>query len=422
MPQLPLEVGVMELLRNALTGTLQITSFVLVMMLLVEYLNVTTRGWIGEKLARSGWPQLLGAAILGATPGCLGAFTVVALFSHRAVSLGALVAAMIATSGDESFVMFALIPGVAGPLAIGLLALGFATGWLTDRFGGKLMVGLGDCCDDLEVHDHHVESFNLRQVVGNLRQISFPRALLVGGTLLIILGIIGGVLGGHDHHLAGLGSGSEAVESAPGHVVDGHDHSAVDAATEQHHRSETDALAPEHGDPMKGESVHHEESSAHGHQPERWSWLRLSFLVVSLLALFMVTVAPEHFLDEHLWRHVVRRHLPALSLWTFGALLLMGVLQRAFDPAQWVALSPWLVTGAAALLGVIPQSGPHLMFTTTFAAGLIPLSALVVSSIVQDGHGMLPLLAHSRRAFFVVKMINLLAGILVGIILLLLKV
>ncbi len=36
--------------------------------------------------------------------------------------------------------------------------------------------------------------------------------------------------------------------------------------------------------------------------------------------------------------------------------------------------------------------------------------------IVQDGHGLLPLLAESRREFFKIKGINLLVGFLVGLI------
>ena len=68
----------------------------------------------------------------------------------------------------------------------------------------------------------------------------------------------------------------------------------------------------------------------------------------------------------------------------------------------------------ACLVGVIPESGPHLVFVTLFAQGLIPLSVLLANSIVQDGHGMLPLLAHSRRAFLVVKAINILIAMLVG--------
>ena len=46
----------------------------------------------------------------------------------------------------------------------------------------------------------------------------------------------------------------------------------------------------------------------------------------------------------------------------------------------------------------------------------IPCSTFLASSIVQDGHGMLPLLAESRRAFLKVKTINLVVGLLTGFI------
>ena len=87
-----------------LKHALMITSFVLIMMLLIEYINVQTRGTWQQLLRKSRAGQLVLGAALGATPGCLGAFTVVSLYSHRAVSFGALVAAMVATSGDEAFV------------------------------------------------------------------------------------------------------------------------------------------------------------------------------------------------------------------------------------------------------------------------------------------------------------------------------
>jgi len=74
----------------------------------------------------------------------------------------------------------------------------------------------------------------------------------------------------------------------------------------------------------------------------------------------------------------------------------------------------WIVLLAACLLGLIPESGPHLVFVTLCAQGTIPLSILLASSIVQDGHGMLPMLAHSRSEFLTVKAINFGAGLAVG--------
>ena len=95
-------------LEGALGQAVMITAFVAVMMMAVEYLNVLTRGTLEGALRGSPALQYLAAALLGATPGCLGAFTVVALYSHRVVTVGALVATMIATSGDEAFVMLGL--------------------------------------------------------------------------------------------------------------------------------------------------------------------------------------------------------------------------------------------------------------------------------------------------------------------------
>ena len=97
---------------DSLAHALMITGFVLVMMLVIEYLNVMTQGVWQHKLQGHRWRQYALAALLGATPGCMGAFAVVALYSHRTVSLGAVVAAMIATSGDEAFVMLAMVPQV----------------------------------------------------------------------------------------------------------------------------------------------------------------------------------------------------------------------------------------------------------------------------------------------------------------------
>jgi len=50
----------------------------------------------------------------------------------------------------------------------------------------------------------------------------------------------------------------------------------------------------------------------------------------------------------------------------------------------------------ACLNVIIPESGPHLIFVTLFAEGIIPASILLEISIVLDGHGILPILAHSR--------------------------
>ncbi|GAI06206.1 unnamed protein product, partial [marine sediment metagenome] len=71
----------------------------------------------------------------------------------------------------------------------------------------------------------------------------------------------------------------------------------------------------------------------------------------------------------------------------------------------------------AALIGIIPESGPHLVFLTLYSQGLIPFSVLLVSSLSQDGHGLLPLLSYSVKDTIKVQIFTTIFSLLVGIIL-----
>jgi hypothetical protein len=149
--------------------------------------------------------------------------------------------------------------------------------------------------------------------------------------------------------------------------------------------------------------------------PETWNWVRVTLLSVTVMAFSVVFVAPEHFLEEHLYLHVAREHVPRIFAWTLGALLVMGWISAYGGPVQaWIQAHPGWAVLAAALIGVLPESGPHMLFVAGYAQGILPLSALVASSVVQDGHGMLPLLAESWREFFRVKAITFGAGLIAG--------
>jgi len=73
-----------------------------------------------------------------------------------------------------------------------------------------------------------------------------------------------------------------------------------------------------------------------------------------------------------------------------------------------------LVLIISVLIGIIPESGPHLIFVMMFANGLIPFSVLLASSITQDGHGMLPLVSYTIRDTLLIKIFNISAALLVG--------
>lgn len=337
-------------ITDVIMKAVMITAFVAVMMLVVEYVNVQTRGGAFRALGGSRMRQYVIAALLGALPGCLGAYLVVALFAHRRLTFGALVAATIATSGDEMFVMLALFPSTAVVMTAGLAVLGVAAGWLTDRvLRGGLAADESRCCE-LEVHEEDdCHCFPRGALLSQWRRPSPYRATLTVGLALVALALVSGTLG-----------------------------------------------------------------------PAAWGWKRVTLIGVISLGLFVVATVPDHFLEEHLWQHVVAQHVPRIFLWTFGVLGAMVALGHLVDVKVLVSQNRWLVLCLSGLLGIIPESGPHLIFVTLYSQGALPLGTLVASSIVQDGHGLLPLLAHSKRAFLTVKLINLAVGLSVGAILLLL--
>lgn len=67
-----------------------------------------------------------------------------------------------------------------------------------------------------------------------------------------------------------------------------------------------------------------------------------------------------------------------------------------------------------AVIAIIPESGPHLIFVLMYAQGLVPFSILFTTSFIQDGHGMLPLLSYSLKDSVLIKVFNLIFGLAVG--------
>jgi len=334
------------MLIGVLKHALMITSFVLIMMLLIEYINVQTRGSWQLALRKSQFGQYVLGAFLGVVPGCLGAFTAVSLYSHRNLSFGALVAAMIATSGDEAFVMFSMFPLQALWISLVLFLVALVAGWLSDTLFKNQARFLQREDHELELHEEEAcHCLSPSGISSHLRKMTLARAVLIAmfGSFLFLLAT--GLLG-----------------------------------------------------------------------PSDWDWKKITFTLGAGFALFVVLTVPDHFLEQHLWEHVIKKHLTRIFLWTFGALLAIHYLDAYLNISEWIQDNLFLVLLIAVLVGVIPESGPHLVFVTLFAQGTIPFSILLASSVVQDGHGTLPLLAVSGRAFIWLKLVNIAFGLLLGLV------
>ena len=355
-------MDIADILLDALRAAILISGMVVMMMMMIESINISSHGRLFEILRESKLGQIVISALLGWIPGCMGGFASVSLFSHGMISFGALVAMLIATSGDEAFVMLTLFPGKALWISLLILGIGILTGVLIDYVGPKF--GLKpyalQSCDEMHLHEEDEIQPEEAATHSKKRTFTWRRGLLFLGIGLYILALAFGFLE--------------------------HEHEDVDALKE------------------KGIDILSED------------WMNTLFAIVSIVMLGVAALGSDHFVEEHLWHHVITRHLPKIFAWTFGVLVALGFLMSFFDIGSWVNANIPLMIVLATLIGIIPESGPHLIFVTLFAAGVIPAPVLIASCISQDGHASLPLLAESKGAFLRAKAINCLMALVVGFI------
>ncbi len=277
----------MEIFINVLQESVKVTLFVMIMMIAVDFINVKTKGKL-ESILQTGrkWKQYFIASLLGAAPGCLGSFAGVSLYIHGMISFGALTGLMLATAGDEQFIMLAMFPETALIMFGILFLLGIIAGYFTDHIVKRFKI---KTCTDCEFKQYH--------------------------------------------------PGEEGY---------------------------------------------------------------------------------KHYFKDHIWKHIIKGHLVKTFLWTFGALLVVEFGMSFVDLKSITSDYTFLLLILGALIGIIPESGPHLIFVMLFAKGLVPFSVLFTSSIVQDGHGMLPMLSYSVKDSLRIKIFNLVFGLTAGAIIYLL--
>ena len=324
----------------------------MIMMLMIEYVNIHSHGRWFTRLRQNRFGQVVLGAGLGIIPGCMGGFAAVSMYSHKLLSFGALIAMMIASSGDEAFIMLAMIPKQALLLMGILFVVAVLIGWSVDRFSqsGKHE----GCTEGYQIHEEESVSIE-KSTFRNMKHASAERIALLLGVILFIIALAFGMFE-HEH-----------------------------------------------------EEVAHTQLNIFNEY-----WMNLVFAIISLFVVWFIATAPEHVVKEHLWEHIIRKHFLSIFLWTFGALLVIQIGLHYFDIETLISKNiPWMIL-LAVLVGIIPESGPHLLFVTLFATGVVPFSVLLASSISQDGHASLPLLAESKRSFVKAKIVNVLAAAFFG--------
>ena len=422
---------------DALRNSILITGLVIVMMMMIESLNIESKGLFFKGLKKTRVGQVIFGALLGSIPGCMGGFATVSLYTHRMFSFGALIAMMIASSGDEAFIMLAMIPEQALVIFAVLFIVAVVTGIIVDYCNDKLHkrhchkddhseCGSESDCDHgytVHCHEEHDEALSecACKIVADTnghemeseaesgimhsasRHYGWRRIVMFIGLAVFIAALATGQLG-HNHgvhtHI------DDCATACPHHSV----HSS--------HHSEHDCT---------DDSPHHDEHSCCTHSANHTSvkthasinlldeqWMNVLFAGLSVLVLLVLLFASDHFIEEHLWNHIIRKHLLTIFCWTFGVLLLVGIGLQYIKIDEWISSNTALMIILATLIGIIPESGPHMIFVTLYAAGIVPLPVLLASSISQDGHSSLPLIAESRKSFLWAKLINCSVALIVG--------
>ena len=405
-------LDLLEVLRNAVL----ITGLVLIMMLMIEYCNIGSHGSLFARLKSSGINQVLIGTLLGLVPGCIGGFAAVSLFTHKLLSFGALTAMMIASSGDEAFVMLATMPLKALLLFAILGALAIVTGLVCDRYLFKEQ-NFAFCPDGYEIHKEHDSSiaspFRLSSYKDALRRPSRERLLLLAGIALFVVALLSG-FAGHDHagHDHAVHQEAAVHQEVALHEEVAHNHELHEEAAHNHTLHEHVA----HQESLQEiiEERHLSTFTLHLLDEE---WMNCLFAIMSIVTLLFTATAKEHFIKEHLWHHVIKRHLLSIFLWTLGGLAVCQIGVQYLNIEEWVSSNMIFVILLAVAIGIIPESGPHLVFVTLYLNGIVPFSVLLANSISQDGHTALPLLASSRKTFLKAKAVNIIIGAVVGILL-----
>ena len=411
----------LHLLTDTLRNSVLITGIVIIMMMMIESFNIESHGRLFSKVKGSSLRQVILASVLGSIPGCIGGFATVSLYSRRLLSFGALTAMMIASSGDEAFVMLAMMPDRALWIFAILFAVAVFSGVAIDRI-------IKTCHPEQSVNCHPERSEGSAEDVNPdssrpLRMTSRPLRMTTPqtGTTTQLPGMTAPQTEMTAKGKEGPMAEKDGTKPEPERQTDP---AEKPAGQDTERRSLTwrrivltaviilFAVALAAGW-MEHDHAVPETGKIRLDLLSEW-WMNLIFAILCIIMLIILCFRSDRFIKETLWHHVLQKHLPNIFAWTFGVLLLIGILSEYIDLDRWVSDNTALMILLAVAIGIIPESGPHLIFVTMYASGIVPLPVLLASSISQDGHSSLPLLAEDKRSFVYAKLLNCIIALIVG--------
>ncbi len=278
-----------EILFSSFKESVEITTIIFVLMVVVELLVLRFKTGIKRYLNKRFYSYVI-SSFFGIIPGCVGTFAMDSMYMIGLLSFGGIIAVMIATSGDEAFLLLSM------------------------AFTGKISIA----------------------------------TVVILTAVLFVLGIIAGII-------------ADFIKK-------------------------------------KTKMRFCKKCSIEYHKKEEFHI--------------------RHFVKEHIWNHIIKKHIWQIFLWVFAALFIIELTEGLIDIQSIFSHNMWYLLIIASLIGLLPISGPNAFLVVMFSQGLIPFSVLLANSIIQDGHGLLPILGFSVDDAIKIKVFNFIFGLAVGAILL----
>ncbi|MFQ5808098.1 MAG: putative manganese transporter [Armatimonadota bacterium] len=370
---------------SAADSFLQVGVFVGALLVLFGYINYRTAGGLIRAIEHNRpWQPLLGA-LLGVSPGCGGAIFVMPLYIRGVCSYGTLVATLIATMGDSSFVILSRLPR-EGLIVHGLsFVVGVITGYAVDALrigvrvpaaassGGTAGEAAEGRTDQPHPHVSHEEGDEVhdalhppeREVPGTLGYELTHRGYVVYWAITAVGFVVGVVMLAQRDVESVFGLNLRLIVGPAGAMM-----SMVWMLAARHFLGDdTHAEAEEKQGSLKETLIHNAHETAF-----------VTFWV------FVAYVA-------------------------YGGIIIAvgeGALERLVTAAG--VLSPI----AAAAIGLIPGCGPQIVTVTLYCERLIPFSALLANAISQDGDALFPVLAMDRRVALTATITTTVPAIICG--------
>lgn len=354
---------------------MQVGIFVAVMLGVFGYLQYRTGDRITRFLAARWRSAPLFGALLGVTPGCGGAILVMPLYLRGTVSFGTVVAALVATMGDSSFVIIAVDPTLALWLHGLLLVAGVCAGYATDalridpRVRARVAVAGRGAAGRPIASVGAAEAFP-PPVAGSCAPVpleAMPRAFwgVAAAGLVFGLPVVMGLTDGAALARVFAGVDPYLLTGVLGTLV----------AAVIYLRS---------GCPMGDGTI----TSLEAKRNSVSDMLRHGARETSFVT-FWVAVA----------------YLLTTWIVTLGGIDLAA--------AVGVAGGVGVLVGAA--LGLIPGCAVQVLVTGLYATGLVPLATLVANAVSQDGDALFPLVMLDRRSALIATALTTVPGVAAGL-------